>query len=99
MLLLTNCKIHAAKYLEPGLEVQTECGPYEKIRSKYFPCGPNNWLIRALSYNQNKPLGKFLEKIRSEYFPCGPNNWLIRALSYSQNKPLGKFLEVQWEVH
>ena len=41
MLLLTNCEVHTGKYLDRSFEVRTELigqwGPYEKLRSKYFP--------------------------------------------------------------
>ena len=40
MLLLTNCKVHTGKYSDRSFEVRTERtkrGPYETLRSEYFP--------------------------------------------------------------
>ena len=38
MLLLTNCEVHTGKYLDRSFEFVSL---YEKLRSKYFPYGPN----------------------------------------------------------
>ena len=45
MLLLTNCEVYTGKYSDRSFEVRTErsevhtksWGPYEKLRSEYFP--------------------------------------------------------------
>ena len=48
MLLLTNCEVHMGKYLDRSFEVRTERSEEKlkkkepkKLRSKYFPYGPN----------------------------------------------------------
>ena len=37
MLLLTNCEVHAGKYLDRSFEVRTE----QKTKVQIFPYGPN----------------------------------------------------------
>ena len=54
MLLLTNCEVHTAKYLDGSFD-----GPLRKIRSENFPYGTNNWLMRALLYSHHEIVTKF----------------------------------------
>ena len=55
-LLLTNCEVHAGKYLDWSFEVRTK---RSEIRSKswgphIFQHGPHNWSISALLYSHNQ---------------------------------------------
>ena len=42
-------------------------GPYEKLRSEYFPYGTNNWLIRVSLYSHNKTLVESSEGCRKVF--------------------------------
>ena len=50
MLLLINCEVHMAEYSDYSLKYRpNEMGPYENLRSEYFPYRANEFQSSCLS--------------------------------------------------